>query len=223
VGLQELERLLEALPQLDLQLDGIGLEIDEPAAGGQFGQRLGPAVQVDQQRGLAVQAFELGLAHAEAAAVLVQRAKRPPLAQPEPPHYGGDELCAQRRAVVIGMGHQHGGRAGVGLHVVGLAAQPLEPEQVVEVLPHHPGDGHLGHHSEQDHLRRGDRRGGGGAHAPSRSTWLQVSPSATWPLPFSSAAAGRPLGGDAATAAVSGGATRAGPRVERLRSRVWAS
>ena len=51
--------------------------------------------------------------------------------------------------------HQHRRRAGVGLDVVGLVAEALEAEQVVEVLPDDAGHRHLGHHPQQDDLRSG--------------------------------------------------------------------
>ena len=56
------------------------------------------------------------------------------------------ELSSSSRSISID------GRAGVGLDVVGLVAEPLEPEQVVDGLPDDPGHRDPGHHPEQDDL-----------------------------------------------------------------------
>ena len=88
--------------QLDLQLDGVGLQVDEPAGGGELGQRQGAAVQVDEQRRRRGRArSSCALAHAEAAAVVVQRVEGPAIARGRSGASRGDERGGQRRAVVV--------------------------------------------------------------------------------------------------------------------------
>ena len=73
--------------ELDLQLDRVGLEVDEPPARGQLGQRLRAAVQVDDQVGRAVEALQLELAHPVAAAVVVQGVEGPAVGEAEAAHH----------------------------------------------------------------------------------------------------------------------------------------
>ena len=91
--------------------------------------------------------------HAVAAAVVVQGVERPASGEAEAAHHRVDERGRLGRAVVVLALHQHRRRAGVGLDVVGLEAEPLEPDEVVHRLPDDAGDRHLGHHAEQDDLR----------------------------------------------------------------------
>ena len=153
VGLEEVDRLLDPMLQLELQLDRVGLQVDEPAAGAQLRQGLGAAVEVDQQLGGAVEAFELELAHPEAPPVVMQGFERPAIGEAEAAHDRRDELGGERGAVVVLPRHQHRRGSRVRLDVVGLVAQPLEAQQVVKVLPDDAGHRHLGHHAQEDDLR----------------------------------------------------------------------
>jgi hypothetical protein len=47
--LEKVGRLLEAVVELDLQLNGVGLEVGEPAGGGQLGKGHGSAVEVYEE------------------------------------------------------------------------------------------------------------------------------------------------------------------------------
>ena len=86
MGLEEVDRLLPPVLELELELHRVGLQVDEPAGRRQLGQRLGAAVEVDQQLRGAVEPFELALAHTEAAAVVVERVEGPAVREPEAPH-----------------------------------------------------------------------------------------------------------------------------------------
>ena len=50
---EEVDRRLQSVVQLDLQTNRVGLEVDEPPGLGELGQRIGRAVQVDDELGLA--------------------------------------------------------------------------------------------------------------------------------------------------------------------------
>ena len=90
VRLEEVERVLPLLVQLDLELHGIGLQVDEAAGLVVLRPRLGAAVEVDDQLGRRVQAPQLALAHPVEPPVVVQRLVGPASAEAEP-------LAARRR------------------------------------------------------------------------------------------------------------------------------
>ena len=54
--LEELDRALVAVVDLELDLDRVGAEEDEPVGGGVLGQRQRAAVHVDDQRRVPVEA-----------------------------------------------------------------------------------------------------------------------------------------------------------------------
>src|SRR5581483_12029441 len=72
VGLEEVDRLAAISVELDLELHRVRLHVDEPARGGELGERLGAAVEIEDQMSGADQALELSLAHAVAAPVVVE-------------------------------------------------------------------------------------------------------------------------------------------------------
>ena len=83
VRLEELEGVGMVLVQLDLELNGIRLEVDEATRLVVLGKGLGAAVEVDDQLGARVQATQLVLAHPVELPVAVQRVVGPILSQPE--------------------------------------------------------------------------------------------------------------------------------------------
>ena len=83
VRLEEVDRRLEPVVELDLQGDRIRLQVHEPVGRVVLGQRLGPAMQVDDADGRAVEPPELGGAHPEATVVVVQAEECPPVTQSE--------------------------------------------------------------------------------------------------------------------------------------------
>ena len=86
---------------LELDLDRVGPEEDEPVGGGVLGQGQGAAVHVDDQGRVPVEAVELLGAHPVAAPVLVQRLERPAPLEPEALGDPGDVAPRPcRRAVV---------------------------------------------------------------------------------------------------------------------------
>jgi hypothetical protein len=152
VRLEEVDRRLDIVLQLDLEQDRIGLEINEAIAGMELGQWLRPAVKVDDQKRRVVQAPQLSEGHPKAAVVLVEPVERPLVLEPEPAHDALDEGGRHRRAVILLPLHQHRRGAGMCLDVVGLVPESLEPGKVVDRLPDDPGDGYASHHPEQDDL-----------------------------------------------------------------------
>ena len=150
VRVQELHGRFAAVVKLDLELDGIGLEVDEAAARAQLRPRLGAAVQVDDQLGLPVERGQLALAHAERAAVVVQRLVGPAIGQAVAAEHGRDERGGASGAVVGRALHQHRRRPRVRLDVVGIEAEAAQPQQVVQGLPDHARNRCLRHHAEHD-------------------------------------------------------------------------
>jgi hypothetical protein len=59
VRVEERPGAVQAVVQLHLQLHRVGLQVDQPAGGGVLRQRLGAAVQVDDQVGAGEQRREL--------------------------------------------------------------------------------------------------------------------------------------------------------------------
>ena len=139
--------------ELELELHRVGLQVHQAVRSPHSsGSGSVPPCRLISSCAESYRRAQLRLAHAEAAAVVVEAVERPAVAEPEAAHDAADELRGARRAVVVLALHQHRRRARVRLDVVGLVAQPLEAEQVVHGLPDDPGNRDLGHHSEQDEL-----------------------------------------------------------------------
>ena len=112
-------RALVAAVELELELDRVGTEVDEPAGRGVLVERHGAAVHVHDQRGVAVELAQLRLGHAVAA-----RRRRAGRGTPSGPrgrsaHRLGDERRSLGRCRRRPRGHEHRRRPGVGLDVVG--------------------------------------------------------------------------------------------------------
>ena len=150
VRIEEINRRLELIVQLDLQLHRVGFQIHEPPGGRVLGQRDGAAVEVDDDVGLGVEPRESGVAEPEAAPVTVQCLKGPAVAEPKAAHHAGDESRGLLGAVLALVRDKHGRRARVRLHVPDLAAEPFEAHEIMHVLPDHAADRHLRHHAEHD-------------------------------------------------------------------------
>ena len=148
------ERVGVLVVELDLQVDGIGLQVDQPAGGGMFRQRHGAPVQVDDQLGRGVELLQLRIAHAVAAAVGVQGMEGPAVAHVDAAEDLVDELGCQGGTVVAAAGHEHRGRAGVGLDIVRVEPQPPQADHVMHDQPHVPRHGDLGHHAQDDDFLR---------------------------------------------------------------------
>ena len=153
VRLEKGEGVLPLLVELDLELNGVGLEVDESAGLVVLRPRLRPAMQVDDQFCRGVEAPELLLAHSVQPAVGVQGVVGPAAVERERRERPVDEPGRELAAVVACITHQHPRRPRVGLDVVRLKAETTEADEVVDRLPNDSGDGNLGHHPEQDDLR----------------------------------------------------------------------
>ena len=151
---EEVQRLLHAVVQFDLELHRIGLDIHEPPGRGMLRQRHGAAMEIDDVVRLRKQRAELRVAHAEAARLrFMKRVEAPAPAEIETAHHGINERRRFRRAVALLGLHEHGRRARMLFDVVRLAAEPFEAHEVMHRLPHDARDRHLRHHAEHDDLR----------------------------------------------------------------------
>ena len=162
VGIEEINRRLKLVVQLDLQLHGVGFQIHEPPGGRVLGQRDGAAMEIDDDVRFRVEPRELGVAEPEAAPVAVQCLKGPAVGESEAAHHAVDERRGFLRTVLAFVRDEHGRRARVRLHVPDLAAEPFEAHEVMHVLPDHAADRHLRHHAEHDDFgTRGQIHAGG--------------------------------------------------------------
>src|SRR5207247_4016066 len=152
VRLEEGDRLGVVLVKLDLEQDGVGLQVHQPAGGVVLGQRHRAAVQVDDQRRRLVQPAQGRLAHAVAAAVVVERVVGPASGETKAARDAIDERRRATRPVVLLALHEHRRSSGVRLDVVHVVSEALKPDQIMHRLPDHAGDGHLGHHAQHDDL-----------------------------------------------------------------------
>ncbi len=152
VRFQEVDRLLPMVVELDLKLDRISLEVDEPASSIVLGPRLCASVEIDDQLGRGVDPLKALLAHPVDAAVVVERVVGPPVLESESGESVADEPRSEGGAVVLLGPHEHSRRSRMCLDVVRVEAEPTETNEVVERLPDDPGHGGLGHHPQHDEL-----------------------------------------------------------------------
>ena len=101
MAIEELDGLRIVLRQLDLDLDRVRLQEDQPVRRAMLGQRQGPAMEVDDPSGRVVEACELPRAQAVAPAVGVQRVERPAVAEVESAQHAIEEGRDLVRAIVI--------------------------------------------------------------------------------------------------------------------------
>ena len=152
--LEEVERVCVLVVQLDLELDRVGLEVDEAPGRVVLRPRLGAAVEVDDQLGRRVQAAQLAPRSSRSSrpsSCSAWYAQRPP--RPNRRMTSSMNAAAERAAVVGLVAHQHRRRPSVRLDVVRIEAEPLEADEVVDRLPDDAGHRDLRHHPEHDDLR----------------------------------------------------------------------
>src|SRR5206468_213617 len=77
----------------------------------------------------------------------------PALAEAEPAHQSTEKCRGARGAVVRGARHELPWRPLMGLDVVDLVAEPLEPDEVLEHLPGRAAHRHHREHAEDHDLR----------------------------------------------------------------------
>ncbi len=109
------------------------------------------AVQVEDQRRLAIHLPQRLDRHAVALPAIVQRMERPPVvAQIEPPHQAGDERRRQRRAVIVA--RPSSARTACARGLRRSKPRSLEPHHVLQGDEDNAADGHLAHGAEDDDL-----------------------------------------------------------------------
>ena len=89
--IEELDGLRIVLRQLDLDLDRVRLQEDQPVRRAMLGQRHGPPMEVDDPSSRVVEVGELPLAQAVGPAVGVQSVKRPAVAEIESAQHAVEE------------------------------------------------------------------------------------------------------------------------------------
>ena len=98
VGRQVVDDALVAIVERDLDLDRVGPDVDEAAAGAMFGSRHGAAVEVEDHGGVAQHRRQCRFRQPEALVAIMGRAERPAVVlEAETTHQAGDECRRQRR------------------------------------------------------------------------------------------------------------------------------
>jgi hypothetical protein len=154
MGLQILGHPLVAVVEGHFVLDRIGPDVDEPTGFAVLRPRHRAAVQVQDERRIAIETVQRLWREAIAATVVVPRLKRPMVvAEVEALHHGRDERGCQRGAVRTLVAHEHPRRLTVCLDVVDVEPQPFQADEVLDHQEDDTGEWHLARHSENDHFR----------------------------------------------------------------------
>ena len=82
----------------------------------------------------------------------MQRVKGPTVAQVKAPHGLGDKVCGQQSSIVVLVLHKHRGGARMGLDIIDLVTQPLQPDHMLHGQPDNAGYRHLAHHAQHDNF-----------------------------------------------------------------------